>query len=225
MKLWATCLGFLRDSFETHGEETLLWLMYNYNTGIWDAWAPPQIMRGMTVSADIEDEDFHHQRSQWGNGWVVGGTMHHHCTTAAFASGTDNADEINKDGIHFTFGKMKEPTLDSDARLLYRGEKYKATVGSFVNTEKFELELSALGLTSSSIDPLVETMLCSCCDYDYPNKWLENLKKRVIIVEDMTPVGESLESMRARGMRIAGVFPKSYNNYNLQTHLGLGSLT
>lgn len=50
-------------------------------------------------------------------GWTEFGTVHHHCTASAFASGTDKADEAHKMGIHITLGLMDKEELSIDLRM------------------------------------------------------------------------------------------------------------
>ena len=40
------------------------------------------------------------------------GTVHHHCSTSAFQSGTDEADETNREGFHFTIGNLDKEDID-----------------------------------------------------------------------------------------------------------------
>jgi len=177
LSLWESIMGFMIKSYDTHKEETLLWLMYNLDTGMWDAWAPPQHMNGMSVSADHSSPEFLEQRKKWGAGWVVGGTVHHHCEMKAFASGTDDSDEVDKDGVHITLGYMDKVTLDCDVRFLYGGVKHKVNLLEFVDSEV--VFMMDIPIDDTVHDSLVETYLLSIADGDFPEQWMENVKKKV----------------------------------------------
>jgi hypothetical protein len=46
------------------------------------------------------------------------GTVHHHCSSSAFQSGTDHSDELSREGLHFTIGNLDKPfDLDIHARI------------------------------------------------------------------------------------------------------------
>jgi hypothetical protein len=87
----------------------MLFLYYDENKKQpWSFWVPPQITSGMTVKSDPEHINFQVQRAQHPD--IMFGTVHHHCSTSAFQSGTDEADETNREGFHFTIGNLNKPT-------------------------------------------------------------------------------------------------------------------
>jgi len=43
--------------------------------------------------------------------------VHHHCSTSAFQSGTDEADEVDREGIHFTVGNLNTDEFDLHCRI------------------------------------------------------------------------------------------------------------
>lgn len=71
---------------------------------------------GMSVKEEITKEE----REWWGSeGLIEAGTMHSHCNSGAFASGTDKDDERNRDGLHVTIGKLKGTEYDLHARMTW----------------------------------------------------------------------------------------------------------
>ena len=82
----------------------------------WSFWIPPQITNGMTVKSNPESEFFEKERKNFPD--TMFGTVHHHCSSSAFQSGTDHADELGREGLHFTIGNLNKPfDLDVHVRL------------------------------------------------------------------------------------------------------------
>jgi hypothetical protein len=117
--LWATVVSFMRWSYTTHKEEAMVTFFYKPDTGEWAAWAFAQRMAGLAVNYIADHPTVAADRAQFGKGWIQFGSLHHHCTLAAFASGTDKTDEVNKEGIHFTLGKLDQPILDIHCRQVF----------------------------------------------------------------------------------------------------------
>jgi hypothetical protein len=68
------------------------------------------------------------------------GTIHHHCGTSAFQSGTDHKDEVsqNQEGIHITFGYMQKDYADFHARVVFRKLMYPEAGKNFQLEDWFE---------------------------------------------------------------------------------------
>lgn len=118
-ELWAQIISFLRWTQKEFAAESLVTLFYHKETKQWRAWAFPQEPHGMTIKHLPEHALYAQDRAQFGRGWVQLGSIHHHCTAVAFQSGTDTADEINRDGIHITIGKLEDKELDLHARQVF----------------------------------------------------------------------------------------------------------
>jgi len=110
MQLWQEILAFMKVSYDKFKSETLIFLYYDETAKQpWSYWVPPQITNGMTVKSDPDHEDFAKQRANYPD--TMFGTVHHHCSSSAFQSGTDEADETNREGYHFTVGKLNSSSL------------------------------------------------------------------------------------------------------------------
>jgi hypothetical protein len=71
---------------------------------------------GMSVQEAILTEE----REWWAaEGLTEAGTLHSHCSGAAFASGTDTNDEKTRDGLHVTIGKLRSDQYDIHARMTW----------------------------------------------------------------------------------------------------------
>lgn len=135
--LWRYMLAWCQISYEKFKSETLMQLFYDTESDKWVVWIPPQKTQGMTVQARDTDELYIQERAGYPD--LMAGTLHHHCTTSAFQSGTDSSDEKTKEGIHFTIGKLGSAKLDVHARFCTGGNCYEASAADFV-----ELDLGPL---------------------------------------------------------------------------------
>jgi hypothetical protein len=114
--LWASICSFMRWSQKTHKDEAMVTLFYNTELNDWSAWAFAQRGVGMTVNYIPEHHTVKDDRAQFRKGWIQFGSVHHHCTASAFASGTDRTDEEKKEGVHFTLGKVDQPVAEIHCR-------------------------------------------------------------------------------------------------------------
>lgn len=110
--MWKEILSFMKQSYVKFKSETLVYLFYDEKSNNpWSWWIPPQTTRGMAVQSDPDNPQYKLQRKNYPD--IMFGTVHHHCSTSAFQSGTDELDEITREGIHFTIGNM-DKTSDFD---------------------------------------------------------------------------------------------------------------
>lgn len=58
-------------------------------------------------------------------GYLPVGTIHSHCDFSAFHSGTDDADELNFDGLHCTFGHNNKEEISISASYVFSGKRFK----------------------------------------------------------------------------------------------------
>jgi len=108
LEMWNDILAFMKISYDKLKSETLLFLYYDENNAEspWSYWVPPQTTSGMSVKSDPTNPEFSKQRAAYPD--TLFGTVHHHCSTSAFQSGTDEADETNREGFHFTIGNLND---------------------------------------------------------------------------------------------------------------------
>lgn len=114
-KMWMEMTSFCQVSYEKFKSEALILLFYCETEDKWHWWAPPQTTRGMTVSTNTTNPAYQRQRANYPD--LQLGTLHHHCSSSAFQSGTDSNDEEDREGIHITIGKVGSALLDIHARM------------------------------------------------------------------------------------------------------------
>ena len=116
LKMWHNIVKFCKHSYDELKSETLVYLFYDENADKpWSWWVPPQSTAGMTVKSDPDNPEYAVQRAQYPD--TMFGTVHHHCATSAFQSGTDEADETQREGLHFTVGNLNK---DNDFDVHFR---------------------------------------------------------------------------------------------------------
>ena len=115
-QMWKKILSFMKQSYDHFKSETLVFLFYDESKDQpWSWWIPPQETMGMTVKSSPDDPEYAKQRADYPD--TMFGTVHHHCSTSAFQSGTDEADEVNREGIHFTVGNLNTAAFDIHCRI------------------------------------------------------------------------------------------------------------
>ena len=104
--LWMQAVAWCQVTQEKFKSEALIYLFYDTNkpSSPWQLWLVPQITNGMTVKADTNNANYKLERKMFPD--LQFGSLHHHCTSGAFASGTDKDDEVDRDGFHFTIGNI-----------------------------------------------------------------------------------------------------------------------
>ncbi len=130
--LWVQVVSFMKWSQTANKSEAHCSLFYNTELNIWDAWAFPQLCVGMTVRLLEDDPDYAKDRARFGKGWIMAGSVHHHCESAAFQSSTDSADERDKDGVHITVGKVSEKQVDLHTRQVWNGNMAPCEITSWI---------------------------------------------------------------------------------------------
>ena len=109
---WEEIKNICEFTNDKHSSECLIRLYFNAELDKWTTLMHPQTMNGMTVN-DTLDTDL---VLSLGNGWAEAGSVHHHCGSGAFQSGTDHSDEMQASGLHITLGKIGSDEYEIDAR-------------------------------------------------------------------------------------------------------------
>lgn len=118
MEVWKKILDISAYTYEKFKSECVERLYYNQSLDAWAVEFFPQEMTGMTVSDELDTEILKTNGMLPEHGWIEAGSVHHHCSSSAFQSGTDESDEFECPGLHITIGKLKEKELDIHARFL-----------------------------------------------------------------------------------------------------------
>jgi len=184
--IWPEVLAFFRWTNDTMRSESQVRLFVNVRTQEWKAWAFPQKANlGMSAkeltTGDEGYEKTIEQRAQFPDpDWYYWGTVHHHCTTGAFQSGTDQENERNQDGIHITVGNLGSPMYDLHTRLYI--DKWKLVfnlcdfwdIGEELNT--LPRHIGRL-LKDDAFNEMAKLQMCEPppADQTFPDIWKTNV--------------------------------------------------
>jgi hypothetical protein len=123
--LWQSILAFFEWSMEATKSETVVHLFYHEGEARWEALVLPQAgYDGMTVKLIDDHPNRIPTYQRLGRGFRPMGTVHHHCTSSAFQSGTDSNDEKTKEGLHITIGNVTHARYSIHGRVSFRNEMY-----------------------------------------------------------------------------------------------------
>lgn len=124
LSLWHTVMAFFEWSQAEFKAEAQVRLYYNATTHKWGVWAYPQRPNGMTTNELPDNPGYAEQRRQFPDPWVNLGTIHHHCTSGAFQSHTDQNNEETQTGLHITVGKIGSGEYDLHNRVILRSTQF-----------------------------------------------------------------------------------------------------
>ena len=105
-------INFFKAVFKEHYAEAIVLLFYNQQTKHHITVCPKQ-----EVSAAGAD----YTRGVTIAGYEMIGTIHSHASMSAFHSSTDDADEKTFDGLHITFGNMRDDDISVSASIVANG--------------------------------------------------------------------------------------------------------
>lgn len=171
-ELWSQIVCFMRWGQAEIKEETMLFMFYNLKTHVWAAWVFPQLPSGMSVRMLDSHSLYAEDRKKFGNDWIQAGTVHHHCEAGAFQSGTDKADEEDRDGLHVTLGKMSQPILDIHCRQVFDGVQTETRIIDWVEIPTW------LAPAPKSLRYDIFQQICvSVRDIAFPDEWKSRVFK------------------------------------------------
>jgi hypothetical protein len=176
LELIGAVVNFFQEGFKKTKSENLVYLYYNLDLGKWHVWAPPQTCNGMTVKADSQSPEYKEQRKNIPKGYILFGTIHHHCSGTAFASGTDQDDEEDRDGLHITIGHIGSTNasdLDFHARATFQKATYPVDLEKWVEQPDW-LQNAPEHLREDIFELLIKDPYPIP---DFPKEWMNNLKE------------------------------------------------
>lgn len=178
-EMWHQVMSFFRWTHKEMQSESQVRLYVNQKLGRWGAWAFPQAARtGMSARELPEPETpekarerFASWNSEPSDDWLYFGTVHHHCSTSAFQSSTDEQNEWNQDGVHITVGRMDADQHDLHARLYLGGNCFEPDMSLFWPVGA---DLAAR-VPSGMHNELAQFQMCGKVTVDFPDAWRTNL--------------------------------------------------
>ena len=178
-EMWHQVLSFFRWTHKEMQSESQVRLYVNLKLGRWAAWAFPQEARtGMSArelpipeTPDKARERFASWGSEPSDDWLYFGTAHHHCSSSAFQSGTDEQNEWNQDGLHLTAGRMDAEQHELHARFYLDGNCYEPDLSRFWPVDDGLAAMVPPGLHHE----LARFQMGTKVTVDFPDIWRANI--------------------------------------------------
>lgn len=119
-------LAFCKWTYDKWKGEAQGKLLYHPTTRDWKfVPLPQQTPCGLSTKEVLEDTRRAEILGEWTQkGYVLCGTLHHHCNISSFQSGTDENDEKASNGLHITVGRLGSESSDFHARFVHNHVTY-----------------------------------------------------------------------------------------------------
>ena len=140
-------LAFCKWTYDTWKGEAQGKLFFHPGTGDWQFVPLPQLEpSGMTTKECPKDPEYARLLGEWTRkGYVLNGTLHHHCSISSFQSGTDESDEETSNGLHITVGRLNQANADYHSRFVLNKVTYDdIPLSDFIDGDATLLFLSGL---------------------------------------------------------------------------------
>ena len=178
-EMWHQVLSFFRWTHKEMDSESQVRLYVNIKLGRWGAWAFPQEARTGMAAREIATPETPEQavarfaswESEPSADWMYFCTVHHHCSTSAFQSGTDEENERNQDGLHLTVGKMDADRHDLHARFYLNGNCFAPDLSRFWPVDPALAEQ----LPPAVLDDVARYQMGEKVVVDFPDAWRQNV--------------------------------------------------
>lgn len=158
---WAfeAMLAFFRRIYKKQSTEVVVLLYYNRQSKDWQVVVPHQTTSGGQATYDLRAATPVNLTTGLpadidpSAGWIFAGSCHSHCMMDAFWSSSDDANELGKNGIHCTFGRIMDPMPDLACSVVVRRVRF------VVEPERvFEMPTSNVQIPPSAVALVGEDM-------------------------------------------------------------------
>ena len=217
---WDKVLAFLLWTQHEYKSESLMNFYFDDTNNRLFALPVPQFVgTGMTVTADTDNKEMWAKHYSLSSGCEPIGTVHHHCTANAFQSGTDKADEINKDGLHITIGNLDKERMSYHGRVSFFKEFFVPNLG-----EWFDLMNPVLKRYENKpfYNDIVTEAITAYNGSSFPEEWKEfcTVKKHVYGNSAWGNMNQAVMNYGRTDSRFTSYTPKYYSNY-MRLHTGV----
>ena len=191
VRSWYPALKFMKDHL--NHEVVLRFFMNRTRTEILVFPLTQIYGTGMTVKEEITKEE----REWWASeGLIEAGSVHSHCTSTAFASGTDKHDERNRDGLHLTIGKLNANQFDIHSRMVWTvpgeevdGKLVRASATTVQQPDLMDWFIfpnhieQFIAMEPELEDSVIKYAICKPPGDEviYPREWKDKLLQRTIV--------------------------------------------
>lgn len=167
---WQQMLAFFKWSYATFKAEAMCRLYYHETRREWVILVCNQ---RMTAGLSVKDElDVAASGELLAAGYMPFGSGHHHCSTGAFQSGTDRADEEKSPGFHFTVGHLDKDLFDLHFRCTFREHHYPVELESFVDFSPIVEQIPPfIRALPGMQDEILKKIRASLSVPEFPEEW------------------------------------------------------
>jgi len=213
--VWCKSISFMKYSYEKVKSETLISYLYNPTKKEWAVFPFEQITSGMTVKYNYTNPEFKKQKAQF-PGYLEMGTLHNHCCSKAFQSGTDKSDEEGKDGIHLTVGELDDKWPDIHIRGYYKGLEHTVNLSDWVDLPKALLEDVNPELPEEYLEEAIWLSWRKAKEKDFPKGWMKNISKPKVTAYSYKGIYPDITETRQPWHPL----PKKTDSGDLYYHIG-----
>ena len=125
-------INFFKEVYKEYYGEAIVLLFYNQKTKQHKIICPKQEVSG--GGAD-------YNKAIVVEGWDMIGTIHSHASMSAFHSGIDDKDEESFDGLHITFGNMKDDDISVSASIVANGFRVIVDPRDYINQMELTVDI------------------------------------------------------------------------------------
>jgi len=126
-------INFFKEVYKVHYGEAIVLLFYNLETKQHKIVVPVQ-----EVSGGAAD----YNKGITIDGWDMIGTIHSHASMSAFHSGVDDNDEKSFDGLHITFGNMRDDDISVSASIVANGHRVIVNPCEYINQMELTVDIN-----------------------------------------------------------------------------------
>ena len=174
IETWFQILSFFAWTEEKFKSESQIRLYYNRETKKWKVQPFPQTPAGMTTS----DENDKEIRAKFPEPWTYFGTGHHHRNAGAFQSGTDEANEKDQDGWHFTIGHLDKTIYDYHGRFSWAGTLFKANLFEWIEFPKWAKDVPHEIKLHAAYSYVLHSNAARKSEPTFPEEWKSVIKPK-----------------------------------------------
>lgn len=172
-EVWNKILSFFHWTWVETKSESQVRMYVNPKLKTWSSWAYPQEANlGMSArELDTPEASKQHEQFPDSQGWLYFATVHHHCSSPAFQSGTDEMNEKNQDGLHITVGRIDQDVHDLHCRFYLRGMGFEPDLAEF-----WDIGAQAKALIPRNLYSIVaQFQMSRASNAEFPPQWKSNI--------------------------------------------------
>jgi len=234
-------INFFKAVYKEHYAEAIVLLFYNIEKKHYKIFCPHQ---------EVNSGAAEYNKGITIEGYDMIGTIHSHASMSAFHSSIDDDDEKSFDGLHITFGNMRDDDISISASIVANGHRVIVNPSDYINNlvktvdvdeevkvpysktwkwdkdEKKMVEIQTSGryYTRKEFDQRFQVQLSR--DPKFPVAWMKRVEKKAYTTYKRGNYGHWAEGWYGYGARFDGEesYWKNWQGHNKQGNKNLPAL-